>query len=54
MEQRESLLAATPVLGEAIHAGGDPGGDAAFTEGLAMIIAGAGVVVRASGTPQRP
>ncbi|GAB3996084.1 hypothetical protein GCM10029992_15090 [Glycomyces albus] len=39
-ERQEQLLSATPALGQAIREGGDPGGPAAFEDGLRMIIAG--------------
>lgn len=41
-EQREQLLHGIPALGEAIRQGGDPGGEAAFEDGLRTIIAGIG------------
>src|SRR5690606_28714788 len=41
-EQQERLLQGTPALGEAIRQGGDPGGEAAFEDGLRTIIAGIG------------
>lgn len=46
VEQREQLLRGTPALAEAIGAGGDPGGTAAFEDGLAMIVAGLGQALR--------
>lgn len=46
VEQREQLLHGTPALAEAIGAGGDPGGTAAFEDGLAMIITGIGQFLR--------
>lgn len=42
--QREELLRGTPALAAAIGSGGDPGGAAAFEDGLAMIVAGIGHV----------
>ncbi|WP_199040236.1 TetR/AcrR family transcriptional regulator C-terminal domain-containing protein [Glycomyces salinus] len=41
-EQQEQLLSATPALGQAIREGGDPGGPAAFEDGLRTIVAGIG------------
>ncbi|GAB3236686.1 tetracycline resistance transcriptional repressor TetR(A) [Glycomyces halotolerans] len=41
-EQQEQLLHATPALAASIRDGGDPGGPAAFEDGLRMIVAGIG------------
>ncbi|HLS24241.1 MAG TPA: TetR/AcrR family transcriptional regulator C-terminal domain-containing protein [Beutenbergiaceae bacterium] len=45
VEQRDQLLRHTPALAEAIASGGDPGGTAAFEDGLRVIVSGIAAVV---------